>query len=83
MAEGIMHQTQTRVVNDTCMTCLCITVTNPCGNNNGKCSHFCLLSATNASGYSCACPDSLMLDDNHRDCISKSPLILKFLAQFT
>lgn len=46
-------------------------VTNPCGNDNGNCSHFCLLSATNASGYSCACPDSLVLDDNQKDCISE------------
>ena len=46
-------------------------VTNPCRNNNGNCSHFCFLSAINASGYSCACPDSLVLDDNQRDCISK------------
>lgn len=33
---------------------------NPCGHNNGNCSHLCLL-ATNAQGYSCACPTGVKL----------------------
>lgn len=33
---------------------------NPCRQNNGNCSHLCLLS-TNAKGYSCACPTGVKL----------------------
>lgn len=33
---------------------------NPCRNNNGNCSHLCLLS-TNTKGYSCACPTGVKL----------------------
>lgn len=33
---------------------------NPCRNNNGNCSHLCLLS-TNAKGYSCACTTGVKL----------------------
>ena len=48
------------------------TGTNPCDLlDNGNCSHLCLISGTNSSGYSCACPDSLVLDENKRDCIGK------------
>ena len=31
----------------------------PCGSNNGGCSHLCLLSAAAAAGYSCVCPDGI------------------------
>ena len=34
--------------------------TNPCASNNGGCSHLCLLSATAADHYTCACPDNLV-----------------------
>uniref|UniRef100_A0A0A1WEM1 Low-density lipoprotein receptor-related protein 6 n=1 Tax=Zeugodacus cucurbitae TaxID=28588 RepID=A0A0A1WEM1_ZEUCU len=33
---------------------------NPCVHNNGNCSHMCLL-ATNAKGYSCACPTGVQM----------------------
>lgn len=43
---------------------------NPCGTNNGGCSHLCLLS-TNQS-YTCACPEhfSFMNNGNNRTCAS-------------
>ena len=44
------------------------TVPNPCGTTNGGCSHFCLLSAVDPSGYSCDCPDGMMLDDDMMNC---------------
>ena len=57
-----------------CLTmhvCLSNTVTNPCGSNNGGCSHLCLLSAVTEEGYSCACPDGVELAANQRDCLGK------------
>lgn len=53
--------------------------TNPCDVNNGDCSHFCLTSATNSSGYSCACPDDMMLDDDQRSCIGTLAQIMSAL----
>ena len=45
-------------------------LTIPCSENNGNCSHLCLLSASsNSSGYSCLCPFGMMLDTNERDCL--------------
>ena len=43
--------------------------TNPCGANNGGCSHLCLLSASNTGGFKCVCPDGSYLGTNQRDCI--------------
>ncbi|CAF4219247.1 unnamed protein product, partial [Rotaria sp. Silwood2] len=45
-------------------------VSNPCGINNGGCSHLCLLS-TNQT-YTCACPEhfSLINNGNNRTCVS-------------
>lgn len=45
-------------------------VPNPCGTNNGGCSHLCLLS-TNQS-YTCACPEyfSFIGNSNNRTCVS-------------
>ena len=31
----------------------------PCAENNGGCSHLCLLSFARSSGYSCVCPDGV------------------------
>ena len=50
--------------------------TNPCETNNGDCSHLCLLSATHSSGFSCACPDSLLLDYDQKNCTSNLKLML-------
>ena len=44
---------------------------NPCQRDNG-CSHICLLSSVEISGFSCACPDDLTLDIDGRTCISTS-----------
>ncbi|XP_069081387.1 low-density lipoprotein receptor-related protein 2 [Pleurodeles waltl] len=35
------------------------TVSNPCGTNNGGCSHLCLIKA-GGQGYSCECPDNFL-----------------------
>ncbi|EDS40963.1 low-density lipoprotein receptor [Culex quinquefasciatus] len=40
-------------------------VRNPCGSRNGGCSYICLL---NPSGYSCACPIGIQLNDNGKTC---------------
>ncbi|XP_041374759.1 low-density lipoprotein receptor-related protein 2-like [Gigantopelta aegis] len=42
---------------------------NPCGTNNGGCSHLCLLSPSNAS-YICSCPDFFVLTPDQRTCIA-------------
>lgn len=44
---------------------------NPCQNNNGGCSHLCLLSSSNTEGYTCACPDGSYLATNQKVCIGK------------
>lgn len=36
----------------------------PCEQNNGRCSHLCLL-APYPPGYTCACPTGIKLIDNH------------------
>jgi low density lipoprotein-related protein 2 len=41
--------------------------TNPCGSNNGGCSHLCLISA-GGSQYSCACPDTFQLTSDGKTC---------------
>lgn len=50
-------------------TSLCL-APNPCGTNNGGCSHLCLLT-TNGS-YTCACPEdfSFLSASNNRICVS-------------
>ncbi|CAH0386096.1 unnamed protein product [Bemisia tabaci] len=39
----------------------------PCQTNNGKCSHFCLLTSRNPK-HVCSCPDGMKLADNGQDC---------------
>ncbi|CAD6208044.1 GSCOCG00010318001-RA-CDS [Cotesia congregata] len=41
-------------------------VANPCGKDNGKCSHLCLLTpkSVSSSRYSCVCPTGLVLEPN-------------------
>ena len=41
---------------------------NPCGINNGGCSHLCLLSAVDSRGYSCDCPNGMRLSIDKRNC---------------
>lgn len=54
---------------------------NPCKNNNGGCSHLCLLSSTNATGYSCACPTGVKLLSKYK-CAS-GPEDMIFVVQRT
>ncbi len=53
------------------------TVPNPCGDNNGNCSHFCLLSSTFPEGYACACPDGLINTVNSNVCKCKHYFLFK------
>lgn len=36
----------------------------PCEDNNGNCSHLCLMSSTALQGYKCSCPTGIKLIDN-------------------
>lgn len=48
--------------------CLCaVSVTTPCSNNNGGCSHLCLLSPVQPF-YSCACPTGVQLKADGKTC---------------
>uniref|UniRef100_A0A914DZH1 EGF-like domain-containing protein n=1 Tax=Acrobeloides nanus TaxID=290746 RepID=A0A914DZH1_9BILA len=40
---------------------------NPCGENNGGCSHLCLI-AENGASYTCACPDQFVLLEDKKIC---------------
>ena len=40
---------------------------NPCGSNNGGCSHLCLISP-GGDGYRCACPQNMSLLGDQRTC---------------
>lgn len=42
---------------------------NPCGDNNGGCSHLCLLSS-DGSNYTCACPTSFLIGEDGKTCIA-------------
>lgn len=45
--------------------------TNPCGENNGGCSHLCLLSpGTGQLTYKCACPNQFYISTDNRTCIA-------------
>ncbi|XP_055692338.1 low-density lipoprotein receptor-related protein 1 [Lutzomyia longipalpis] len=47
---------------------------NPCGTNNGGCSHLCLLS-TNGT-FRCQCPHVMRLDGNNRTCVPNEQVLL-------
>ncbi|UMM10088.1 hypothetical protein L5515_000020 [Caenorhabditis briggsae] len=40
---------------------------NPCGDNNGGCSHLCLIGA-GGNGYTCSCPDQFVLLPDQKTC---------------
>ncbi|PAV62586.1 hypothetical protein WR25_26419 isoform C [Diploscapter pachys] len=40
---------------------------NPCGDNNGGCSHLCLIGA-GGNGFTCACPDQFVLLPDSKTC---------------
>ncbi len=42
---------------------------NPCGDNNGGCSHLCLISPGGQS-YSCLCPNNFVLKNDNKTCIA-------------
>ncbi|WAR10107.1 LRP2-like protein, partial [Mya arenaria] len=42
---------------------------NPCGENNGGCSHLCLI-AEGGQNYTCACPNDFVLENDTRTCTS-------------
>lgn len=42
---------------------------NPCGNNNGGCSHLCLI-APGGSSFSCSCPDFFILGPDRKTCMA-------------
>lgn len=49
-----------------------IPVTNPCQDDNGNCTHLCLLSSLYPEGYGCECPDGMVLAGDGRTCSRKS-----------
>ncbi|XP_014786530.1 low-density lipoprotein receptor-related protein 6 [Octopus bimaculoides] len=52
---------------------------NPCGHNNGGCSHLCLMSPQ-APFYSCACPTGIRIHENGQTCPG-SPKEILLLAR--
>jgi len=53
-----------------CMNFSClILVANPCVNMTNECSFMCLLSGYSAEGYTCSCPDGMVLAEDERNCI--------------
>ena len=40
----------------------------PCSVSNGNCSHLCLLSSIHPAGYSCSCPQGMVLSTDQRTC---------------
>ncbi|XP_015791351.1 low-density lipoprotein receptor-related protein 2 [Tetranychus urticae] len=46
---------------------------NPCGTDNGNCSHLCLIapgSTPDSTTYKCACPDNFILSANNKTCFA-------------
>lgn len=50
-------------------------ITNPCAENNGGCSHLCLLNTNNT--YRCKCPHVMKLDTDSKTCL-RHELVLLF-----
>jgi hypothetical protein len=48
---------------------LLLDVKNPCGDNNGNCSHLCLLSVNGT--FKCDCPHVMRLNEDQRTCVGK------------
>ncbi|XP_046386652.1 prolow-density lipoprotein receptor-related protein 1 isoform X2 [Ischnura elegans] len=49
-------------------------VENPCGKNNGNCSHLCLINVNNT--YKCDCPHVMRLSDDRRNCVVNEKVLL-------
>lgn len=45
---------------------------NPCSSANGNCSHLCLISSYQSTGYSCSCPEGMSLGNDQRTCFNSS-----------
>lgn len=53
---------------------------NPCGDNNGGCSHLCLLSGSGT--YKCECPHVMRLDpENERNCVANEQVLLFVIGE--
>ncbi|XP_002738583.1 uncharacterized protein LOC100368490 [Saccoglossus kowalevskii] len=65
-AQGLYTPMAVRVVQETRQ----LNEVNYCGDNNGGCSHLCLLAPTitNENRYTCACPDGIELLSDDRTC---------------
>ena len=48
----------------------------PCSISNGKCSHLCLLSSVCLSGYSCSCPEGMLLSADQHTCFNATVPLL-------
>lgn len=55
---------------------LYLTATNPCGIDNGGCSHLCLMSPVKPF-YQCACPTGVTLLENGKTCKDGKKLVAK------
>lgn len=55
-----------------------VTVPNPCHTINGGCSHLCLLSAVDPRGYSCDCPEGMVLSSDLTNCIFQDAITTVF-----
>ncbi|XP_069676734.1 low-density lipoprotein receptor-related protein 1 isoform X1 [Periplaneta americana] len=51
-------------------------VKNPCGDNNGNCSHLCLLSVNGT--FKCDCPHVMRLNKDQRTCVAVNERVLLF-----
>ncbi|XP_076313100.1 LDL receptor protein 1 isoform X3 [Tachypleus tridentatus] len=49
-------------------------VVNPCADNNGGCSHLCLLSFNDT--YRCHCPHLMRLDKNEKTCLTNEKMLM-------
>ena len=57
-----------------------ISASNPCENNNGGCSHLCLLSSTDPRGFSCVCPDEMTLHNDNITCSQSKLFFIKIIT---
>lgn len=73
LAQKAMNCMDTKIANYSLLLyglelCSSAGATNPCSDNNGNCSHFCLLSASDPAGYTCSCPNGFTMTSNGRNC---------------
>ena len=61
---GITYNKSTMVID----RIIIIVSVNPCLDNNGNCSHLCLLSSSDTDGFGCECPNGMFLGRDRRTC---------------